>query len=241
MAIGIFDSGLGGITVYKEFKKKFPNEKVIYFADTANFPYGTKSKEEIIKFSKNIVDFFITLGVNQILIACNTASSYALNDLKKIYNIEILGVIESVSKYMLKEDKSNIVIIATEATIKSKSYNKYLGNLIINSIPAPKLVNYAENKIGVVKDIIKEYFNDIPINSNVILGCTHFPLIENEIKKIFPKLNLINPAIEMVKNIKIMSDIGKDIFYTSSNLEDFKNNLVGLLESENIDVRLHKW
>ena len=241
MAIGIFDSGLGGITVYKEFKKKFPNEKVIYFADTANFPYGTKSKEEIIKFSKNIVDFFITLGVNQILIACNTASSYALNDLKKIYNIEILGVIESVSKYMLKENKSNIVIIATEATIKSKSYNKYLGNLITNSIPAPKLVNYAENKIGIGEDIIKEYFNDIPINSNVILGCTHFPLIENEIQKIFPKLNLINPAIEMVKNIKIMSDIGKDIFYTSSNLEDFKNNLVGLLESENIDVRLHKW
>lgn len=241
MAIGIFDSGLGGLSVLKYVLKMYPNKKMVYFADTEHFPYGTKNKEELIKYADKIVDFFISEGVTEILIACNTATALTLDYLDKKYKLEIHGIITPVCDYILKKDIKNITLIATSATIKSKVYNDILKDRIINNIEAPLLVQCAENmEEDKAKVVIQNYFKDImPIN--IILGCTHFPLLIPEFKEVFPKANLIDPALELVKKIKLTHEDGNIVLYCSKDLEKFKRKVYKILKREDLDVRLHKW
>lgn len=244
MAIGIFDSGIGGLSVYKHLKNRFNDQKIIYFADTHNFPYGKKSSDQIIQYSKNILDFFISQNVTTVLIACNTASSIAIDDLKNNYqNINIYGVIEPVAKYIIQKDYTNIVLLATEGTINSKIYDKYLENRIIKRIKAPLLVESIQeyNKENIKRDI-QYYLSEIKQkNANIILGCTHFPIVLKMIKQLYD-FNLIDPAKNSVDEIdEIIDDKGDTIFYVSGDVEDFKRKAQIILEKEDIDVRIHKW
>ena len=131
--IGMFDSGVGGLTVYEEIKKKLPNEKIIYLGDTKEFPYGSKSKQSIIELTKNNIEFLLKYNVKLIIIACGTATSQALEEVRKIYRVPIIGIIEPTVKYIKQEENyNNIGIIATRGTIRSNTWEKSIKDIIKN-------------------------------------------------------------------------------------------------------------
>lgn len=162
--IGIFDSGVGGLTVLKEIMIAFPKEDIVYLGDTLNFPYGSKSKEEIIKYSINNVKFLLSKNVKLIVIACGTATSYALDELRKIFSVPIIGIIEPTVDYVEKLNLKQIGVIATVGTIKSNSW----GRALISRIPNIEVINKACPMMATVAEegkakseegrkIIKEY------------------------------------------------------------------------------------
>jgi len=189
--IGVFDSGLGGLTVVKALRKLLPNESIIYFGDTARVPYGNKSKELIVEYSKEITDFLIKRGAKMIVVACNTASAMALNSLKKNISIPVLGVINpGAIEAIGATQNDHIGIIGTVATITSGAYVDAIHQIdhkIKTSIQAcPLLVPLAEEGWldgDVVEKIVAHYlepFQESGIDT-LILGCTHYPLLKNVI------------------------------------------------------------
>ena len=167
--IGMFDSGVGGMTVLKEVKKKLPNEKIIYLGDTKRFPYGSKSKETIIELTKRGIEFFIKKDVKAIIIACGTATSQAIDTVSKMYNIPIIGIIEPTVNYILKQKNiKNIGVIATAGTIRSNGWEKALkeknSELNIINKACPLLAPMAEEgwtNNEVASLAVKEYLKDI--------------------------------------------------------------------------------
>lgn len=187
--IGIFDSGLGGLTVFKSLSRQFRNQhSYIYFGDTAHLPYGDKSKESIIKYSKKIIDFFLNKKVEIIIIACNSASSVALKDLQAIYkDINIIGMIEPSVQYITNHTNlKSISIIGTEATIKSNSYIEAFSDYNYNlySLACPLFVPLVEEgweNSDIALKVAKKYlskFNNIKLDG-LLLACTHYPLLKD--------------------------------------------------------------
>lgn len=194
--IGIFDSGVGGMTVLKEIKKKFPNEDLIYLGDTKNFPYGDKSKETILKMSIKCVEFLIKNNVKLIIIACGTATSQALKELRNIYKIPIIGIITptiiNIKRNINPNKRNTIGVIATEGTIRSGKWEEELieeiDNIAVINKACPLLAPMAEQgwtNNDVAKEAIKEYmkpFKEQKIDK-LILGCTHYPLFKELIRR----------------------------------------------------------
>lgn len=212
--IGIFDSGVGGLTVVKEVIQVLPKEDIIYFGDTARVPYGSKSKELVYKFSCQIIRFLKEKNVKAIIIACNTVSSNCYEDLKKeFFDIPIIEVLEPGVKSAIKVTKNNKVgVIGTEATIRSGKYERKLKENIkdikVYSKSCPLFVPLAEegflqDKITV--DVAEKYLKDLK-NYNIdslILGCTHYPLLKESIKKVMgDKVKIVNPAFETALKMK---------------------------------------
>lgn len=205
--IGVFDSGVGGMTVLKELTKQLPNESFIYLGDTKRFPYGSKSKESIIELTKDGIEFLINKGVKLIVIACGTATSQALEEVQPLYNIPIIGVIEPTVKYIKQIDKKQIGVIATAGTIRSKGWEKAilkeLQTAKVQSIACPLLAPMVEegwydNKIAELA--IKEYLKSFNKIDAIILGCTHYPLLTKVIKKqIGKKVEIINIGEHVAK------------------------------------------
>jgi glutamate racemase len=199
--IGIFDSGLGGLTVVKELIKLLPYEDIIYLGDTARVPYGTRSKETIIKFSLSDADFLLKKDVKCIVIACNTASSVAGKTLKNKIKIPVFDVIEPAMKDARKSTKGKIAVIGTRAAIGSGAYK------VDYSVSCPLLVVFIEEgeiKSKALKIVINNYLKPLKNKSiNVlILGCTHYPLIEKLIQKEMGKgVKLINPGKSVSKEV----------------------------------------
>ena len=200
--IGMFDSGVGGLTVLKEVKKLLPNEEIIYLGDTKRFPYGSKSKESIIEISRSCVKFLISKDVKLIIIACGTATSQSLDILKKEFDIPIIGIIKPTIEY-LKENitsKERIGVIATQGTIRSKAWENNIfssiGDAEVISEETPLLATMAEqgwtnNKVA--KYTIKEYMKNFKKVNRLILGCTHYPMFEDLIKnELKDKVDVIN-------------------------------------------------
>ncbi len=212
--IGMFDSGVGGMTVYKEVKKQLPNENIIYLGDTQRFPYGSKSKESIIELTQKGIEFLIKQNVKLIVIACGTATSQALEEIKKIYAIPIIGIIDSTVDYLkvqYKEGaKNGIGIIATAGTIKSNGWQskikQAIPNVRVEAKGCPLLAPMAEegwtnNKIAQLT--IKEYLKDIKNIDTLILGCTHYPLFQKIIEQeIGRKVEIINTGEKIAQNLK---------------------------------------
>ena len=197
--IGIFDSGCGGLTVLKEYLNLLPNENYIYFGDTARLPYGSKSKETIIEFSKQIVNFLISKDVKLIIIACGTASACAYDVLKDLYDIPIRSIIIPTSKTI--NDK-NIGVIATKGTINSHAWEENIhafhSDSHVISKACPLFVPLVEEGFAdseVAKIVAKDYlsvFKNSEISS-LILGCTHYPILEKTIKEtIKNNINIVN-------------------------------------------------
>ncbi|MDR1928847.1 MAG: glutamate racemase [Endomicrobium sp.] len=190
--IGVFDSGVGGLTVMSEINKILPKENFIYFGDTAHLPYGSKSKNMIIELSKKITLFLIKKDVKLIVVACNTASSFALSILQKTFKIPIVGVIKSTSMAAMSASKKNrIGVIGTEGTVNSKSYINELNKISRYNVyqqACPLFVSlieegWTENEITNI--IIKKYLKPL-LNKNIdtlILGCTHYQLLKKILKK----------------------------------------------------------
>lgn len=242
-AIGMFDSGCGGLTVLKQYTKLMPNENFIYYGDTAHLPYGDKSPEKIIEYCDEIVKFLINKNVKMIIIACGTASATAYEYLKNKYSIEIQNIIIPTAKAISEE---NIGVIATQATIKSKAWEKAI-NLFspttkITSVACPLFVPIIEN--GLIENdgtpyFIKEYIKKLSIQENkissIVLGCTHYPLLKEKIQQQIGKnINLIDigeysaqNTLEYLTQNNLITDstnLGKIELYSSDDFENFKSN-----------------
>lgn len=211
--IGIFDSGLGGLTVLREIIKEVPNENIIFLGDTARFPYGSRQLNEVKTFAIKIADFLYKQGVKLIVIACNTATASALPDIQSKFDIPVIGVIEPGARTAAKATVTKrIGVIATVATVGSKAYDNALkkidSEIKLFSNAAPLLVDYVEQGIldgKILDEAIYNYLEPL-FKENIdvlILGCTHFPLIENRIKnQCDSRIKVISSAIETSRSVK---------------------------------------
>ena len=248
MKIGMFDSGVGGLTVLKEFLKISPNNEYIYFGDTKRVPYGGKSKENITLFSIEIIDFLIKQNVDIIIAACNTVSAVCLNEIKNNYGIKIIGVIEPTVDYILKTDYKSIGIIGTKATVQSKVYTKILEKNNINTFnkACPLFVPVIEENIQtdlIIDSIVDLYlseFKNIDLNA-MVLACTHYPIIEDKIKKYLHNIDIINPAYQTAEYAKkyIVSDNHKGnvkFYFTdiTQSVYEITQSILGYDASDNI-------
>ncbi|MDR2192749.1 MAG: glutamate racemase [Endomicrobium sp.] len=240
--IGIFDSGFGGLTVMSAVNKILPNENLIYFGDTAHVPYGSKSKDAVVKFSKDIASFLIKKDIKLLVIACNTASAFALSVLKKSVSIPVVGVIEPGAKAAVKNAKNGrIGIIGTEGTVASGSYFKAVKKISGAAVfqqACPLFVPLVEegwNKGKIAQDIIGVYLKPL-LAKNIdalILGCTHYPLLKELLSKAtganVELIDSANAAALEVKEILLKKDMLSDAkkkaslkFYVSDNPKKFQ-------------------
>jgi glutamate racemase len=254
MSIGIFDSGVGGLTVLKEIMKVLPNEKIHYLGDIARIPYGEKTKELIVRYSKQITEFLLEKNVDAIVVACNTATSLALEELNSAFRIPIIGVIDAGVRAALYTTKSNkIGVIGTKATINSKKYEielkKRNRKIEVYSKPCPLFVSIIEEGIiegEIVNLITKMYLDEFKGKiDSLILGCTHYPLLKNTIRSLYPEIEVVDPAKETAEDLKkvlteknfLRNDGGKDCevkYYVTDEQEKFKQ-IGTMFLNENID------
>ncbi len=242
-AIGIFDSGIGGLTVAKAIFSLLPGENVVYFGDTGRYPYGPRSPEVVRRFSRQNVNFLLEHGVKFIVVACNTASSLALNYIQRIYNIPMLGVIEPGARGAIEKSSSRrIGVIGTSGTISSMAYERALrsldGALRIYSKPCPLFVALAEEGYinqPATKLIAEDYLDDLKKRKidTLILGCTHYPLLKLPIAEVMGKsVRLIDSAEETAKATRNALDSldllnpsvaqGKRLFFVSDTPDKFR-------------------
>lgn len=213
--VGVFDSGVGGLTVVREIMRQIPNEKIIYFGDTARVPYGNKSRDIVTRFSRQIVHFLQTHHVKTIVVACNTASAYALEELEKEIDIPIIGVVKPGAKYASEVTRNGkIGVIATPATIGSHIYNQYIEEInpevTIYGKACPLFVPLIEEGLWVdpvTDEIARRYLAeliDLDIDT-LILGCTHYPLIRSTLGRIVGEgVTLVNPAYETAIELRAL-------------------------------------
>ncbi len=214
-SIGVFDSGLGGLTVVKELMRQLPDEHIVYFGDTARVPYGTKSKDSIIEFSKENVQFLLKKKVKMIVVACNSSSSFALPSLRKKFSLPIVGVIEpGAKKACAVTCNKRIGVIATSATIQSKKYNQEIrriskkNSVFVQSCPLfVPLVEEGWFLEKATKDIARKYLSSM-IKAKVdtlILGCTHYPLLKSVIRSVMGKnVFLVDSAKQVATEVKFL-------------------------------------
>jgi len=241
--IGVFDSGIGGLTVVKRLASTLPNENIIYFGDTARVPYGSKSNSTVIEYSIQNTKFLLQKNIKALVVACNTASSIAIPDLKKMFDIPIIGMIEPGSRMALnKTHNKKIGVIGTRATISNLAYSKEIKRLNdkveVFEKPCPLFVPLAEEgwiKHRATYEIAEEYLKElreIEIDT-LVLGCTHYPILTEVIQKVIgPKVSLIDSGVassELIKleleKFNLLSDsgtIGSQEYYVSDIPAKFK-------------------
>ncbi|MDO4305044.1 MAG: glutamate racemase [Bacillota bacterium] len=263
--VGVFDSGVGGLTVAREIMRQIPNERIVYFGDTARVPYGSKSKETVTRYSRQIVRFLQTQEVKAIVVACNTASAYALEEIKTEVDIPMIGVVRP-GAVVAAQTTSNgkIGVIGTEGTIGSRIYSHYIKEInpeaeVIGKA-CPLFVPLVEEGLWqdpVTDEIAKRYLTeliDIGIDT-LILGCTHYPLIRSTVGRVMgDRVTLVNPAYETARELKEMlgqrgmlneeaAQLGDNRyrFYVSDAAEKFKsfaNSIIkyGILSAKIINI-----
>lgn len=240
--VGVFDSGVGGLTVAREIMRQLPDENVVYFGDTARVPYGSKSKENIIRFSRQIIRFLQTKGVKAIVIACNTASALALEEVQKETDIPVIGVVIPGARAAVQETRNGkIGVVGTEGTIQSQMYTRVIQGMnpkaeVIGK-PCPLFVPLVEEgfaKHKIAEEVIDIYLAELKHTDidTMILGCTHYPLLRSRIIEYFgEKVHIVNPAYETAMDLKkllkeqeMVNDSGRKgtyEFYVSDAAEKF--------------------
>ncbi len=214
-AIGIFDSGIGGLTVLKEIVAKMPRENIIYLGDTARVPYGIRSPETVTRYSFENTQFLLSQEIKMLVVACNTASAISLDAVKKEYPLPVIGVLEPGARAAVAATKTRKVgVIGTEATINSGSYAKEIRRLApdveVRSLPCPLFVSLAEEgwtDNDVAELVAEKYlapFRGTGIDT-LVLGCTHYPLLKNVIgRAVGPGISLIDSATETAKEVALV-------------------------------------
>lgn len=263
--VGVFDSGIGGLTVAREIMRQIPNERIVYFGDTARVPYGNKSRETITRYSRQIVRFLQAQEVKVIVAACNTASAYALDEIEKEVDIPVIGVVKPGAKVAAAVTRNGKVgVIGTEGTIGSSIYSRYINEINprikVTGKACPLFVPLVEEglwKDPVTDEIAKRYLAellDIGIDT-LILGCTHYPLIRSAVGQIMgEKVTLVNPAYETARELRelleeknMLSGEGAKLgdnryrFYVSDAADKFKqfaNSIIkyGILSTKIINI-----
>ncbi|MCR4656426.1 MAG: glutamate racemase [Lachnospiraceae bacterium] len=257
-AIGVFDSGVGGLTVVREIMKTLPDEKIIYFGDTARVPYGSKSKETVTKYTEQIIRFLLTHEVKALVVACNTMSALALDTVENNLSIPITGVVRPGALAACRSTRNKrIGVIATESTIKSRLYKHLLREIdpeteVIGKA-CPLFVPLVEEGMiddPVTEEIARRYLfglirQDI---DTLILGCTHYPLLKDTIAEIVGEnVVLVNPAYETARGLKELlsrNDMLNDgealehEFYVSDSEDKFARFAASLLHIENLTAQI---
>lgn len=211
--IGVFDSGVGGLTVAREIMRQIPEERITYFGDTARVPYGSKSRETIVRYSRQIIRFLKTRGVKAIVVACNTASAFALEELRPEADVPIIGVVKPGAQAAASATKNGrIGVIGTEGTIESGIYTQYLQKLCpdaqVVGKACPLFVSLVEE--GWLKDeittlVARRYLEELRQSEidTLILGCTHYPLLRSTVAGIMGEgVTLVNPAYETAVSLR---------------------------------------
>lgn len=249
-AIGFFDSGVGGLSVMREAISLMPNESYIYFGDSKNAPYGTKELNEVRKLTLKAVDFLLNEGVKAIVVACNTATSAAIEDIRNKYKDTIIIGIEPALKPAINLNRSgNVIIMATPMTLREKKFKllmeKYKKEASIISLPCAGLVEFIEQGIlegEELEDYLKEKFNPYLCDdiSSIVLGCTHYPFVKKALSNVIGEnIPLIDGGLGTAQELrrKLMeSDLlndskekGNILVYNSINdnkIVDFCYNLI---------------
>ncbi len=263
--IGFFDSGLGGLTCIPYLMKRLPEEKIIYFGDTARTPYGSKALNTIRNFSMEIADFLVKRDVKMIVIACNTVSATCVDDLQRRFpDIPIIGIIDPTASKVAEEfnEENNVGIIGTKVTVSSHAYKnlvqKYNEKIELHETPCPAFVPLIEEGIidNEIMDLTIKFYMDEFVKANsldtIILGCTHYPLIKRNIERLYPSLNIINPSSIVIDRIekeleeRDLFASGSDftnVFYASDLSENFINMIDHIFadEEEEKKVKFHNF
>ncbi len=232
MTVGVFDSGVGGLTVAKSLIDEKLFDELIYYGDTARVPYGTKDENTIIRYSLEAIEFFKNFHIDILVVACNTVSSYALDEMRKNAPFEVVGVIEPGVLSVINQNpspNSKILVIGTKATVSSGIYKSMLekkGFHSVEQVETGLFVPLVEDGIvdGEVMDaMLKHYFADVKTPDFIILGCTHFPLISKAISNYFPNAKLVHSGEAIVEYLRSRFNIQKtqestkvDLFASSS-------------------------
>lgn len=257
--IGIFDSGIGGLTVAKKIIEIMPNENIIYFGDTKNCPYGTKNKDEIIKLSLEDAEFVNSYDLKCMIIACNTIDSVARTEIMNRYNLPIYGVVSPASKIATTITKNNkIGVIATTATVSSNAYvneiNSINKDVDVYQVACPKLVPLVEEgkftkDDSETIDALHEYLESLK-NKNIdslILGCTHYPLLIDLIHEIIPNVNIISSSDAVANlvadelkrnNLLEKNDTPIHEFYVSENPQQVKQKANIFMPNQIKEIKL---
>ncbi|MCF7794150.1 MAG: glutamate racemase [Candidatus Cloacimonetes bacterium] len=245
--IGIFDSGVGGLTVFKEIRCQFPWENIVYFGDTARVPYGPKSRGTVIEYSIQNARFLIQCGAKLIVVACNTSSSVALETLSQNISVPVLGVINPGAETAVKTTRNGkIGIIGTEGTIRSNAYTDAISKLDKNvqvfSTACPLFVSLAEEgweDHPVTKLVIEEYLTPLLKKEidTLVLGCTHYPILKKAIQNFVGNdIKLVDSAQAVTEELKSILDesetspTGNDEFYVSDNEDKFHKIATRILD-----------
>lgn len=232
--VGFFDSGVGGLSVYARFKKLLPNEDTLYFGDLANMPYGNKTREQLVGYARNILDFYKEKGVKAVVIACNTSSAQAYDEVKNDYDFKIYPIIQSCAKVIASGNLHRIGVFATEATVKSGVYTrelqKYNPDLQVKEIACPNWVPIVEssNYANAAEDVSIQ-LNKMKLFApeKIILGCTHYPYLKSVLTRLAPENLFIDPAeifVEYIKNdmeLNTSGAKGTEEIFVSANPESF--------------------
>ena len=229
--VGVFDSGVGGLTVAREIMRNLPAEKIVYFGDTARVPYGSKSKETVIRYSRQIIRFLLEQQVKAIVIACNTASAFALDAVKEELDIPVLGVIGPGARVAAEETKNKRVgVIGTIGTVGSGIHEAFLKQLdpeiTVFGKACPLFVPLVEEgwlHDPVTKEVAGRYLQELQEKDvdTLILGCTHYPLLRSTIGEIMgERVRLVNPAYETALELGRLLD-EKGLLRTSKEQEEF--------------------
>lgn len=262
LPVGVFDSGVGGLTVAKEIMSRLPGERILYCGDTARVPYGGKSKETITKYSRQIARFLLSQGVKVVVVACNTASALAVDAMRHEFEIPILDVISPGARAAAKITKNgNIGVIGTEGTIRSKMYSKLLRginpDLNVYSKACPLFVPLVEEGWtydSVTREVARRYLEEFQGKGvdSIVLGCTHYPLLNNLLKDVVREVlgegvTLVNPAVETAKELKKLlaekdlmacgEELPEHMFYVSDSAEKFCSFANSILPCNVIEMK----
>ena len=229
--VGVFDSGVGGLTVAREIMRNLPSEKIVYFGDTARVPYGSKSRETIIRYSRQIIRFLQEQQVKAIVVACNTASAFALDAVRDEFDIPIIGVIEPGARVAAAQTRNKRVgIIGTVGTVGSGIHAEYLKEIdpeiTVFGKACPLFVPLVEEgwlHDPVTEEVAARYLKELQDKDvdTLILGCTHYPLLRSTIRKIMgDEVCLVNPAYETALELgRLLEE--KGLSSTGTKQEDF--------------------
>ena len=244
MKAGVFDSGIGGLSVVKSLLHHNLFEEIIYYGDTARVPYGSKDKNTIIRYAIEAVEIFKNFELDIIIVACNTVSAYALKEMQESATCPVVGVVEAgvlACNNAIDNKDANILILGTKATIGSRAYEyglKRHGFYNITPLATPLFVPIVEEELypsGVLDETMRHYFSNLATPDALILGCAHFPLIAQELQNYFGTLTtLIHSGDAIVEYLQANFELGKK--YPTTHLQFFA--------SENPDALkqiAHKW
>ncbi|WP_334074670.1 MULTISPECIES: glutamate racemase [Paenibacillus] len=237
MRIGFFDSGIGGLTVLHQAMRLLPQEDYIFYADTLHVPYGEKSKEEVREYILQAVEFIANQKVKALVIACNTATSIVIEELRQRYSFPILGIEPAVKPAVEKWEgrHKKVLVLATKLTLREKKYHDLVSKVdhgdIVDSLPLPELVQFAEHfefnedkVITYLKNELSAF--DIEQYGTVVLGCTHFPYFKRSLRTLFPgDVDFISGSVGTAKNLKRILEAKNQIHDGTGDIQFFKSGI----------------